>query len=302
MATSIKAGTWGAVWKNKVNYLFLFPAFVMFLIFGIYPFVKTIQLSFFDWDGIAPTMKFIGISNYREVFYDQIWWASVINGLYFTAMALVFMISFSLLLALLVNGGVRGGNIYRVIFYIPPVLSSIVVGFVWKWIFDPTTGILNHALDMMGLEKLARAWLTDPKTVLLAVSLTSIWQGFGYSFLLLLAGLQNIPDEFYEAARVDGANSFKQFRHITLPLLVPVLTLVSILTILGAMQLFAIVVAMTGGGPGYHTEVPALRIYKEAFSFFRFGYASATSIVFGIMLLILSVVQLEVSRRKLKTY
>ena len=177
------------------------------------------------------------------------------------------------------------------------MLSGVVVALIFKWMYEPYGGPLNAALQGLGLGQYAHAWLGDSSTAIWAVSVASIWQGVGYPFLLFLAGLQGVPVELYEAARIDGANAWHQFRHVTVPFLIPVGAIVSILTILGAMQLFNIVMAMTGGGPGYATEVPVLHIYREAFQATHFGYATALSMLFGAILFIVSIVQLQFSRR-----
>ncbi|HBT48875.1 MAG: ABC-type sugar transport system permease component [Caldanaerobacter subterraneus] len=280
------------------NMLFVLPAVAFFITFSIYPLYKTFQLSFFDWNGIAPTMNFVGLQNYITAFSDKVWWKAVYNGFYLAVLALIFMNSLALFLAILVNNDIRGASVYRVIFYIPPILSGIVVGYIWKWIYDPTYGILNAILEYLHLGFLKHAWLSDVKTALLSVAVASIWQGFGGSFIIFLAGLQGIPQELYEAAKVDGASAWEQFRWITLPLLSKTYTIVSILTILGAMQLLTLVLALTNGGPGFETEVPALRIYKEAFSSYRFGYATALSVILGLMLLIISLIQIKLRREE----
>lgn len=280
------------------NMLFVLPAVAFFITFSIYPLYKTFQLSFFDWNGIAPTMNFVGLQNYITAFSDKVWWKAVYNGFYLAVLALIFMNSLALFLAILVNNDIRGASVYRVIFYIPPILSGIVVGYIWKWIYDPTYGILNAILEYLHLGFLKHAWLSDVKTALLSVAVASIWQGFGGSFIIFLAGLQGIPQELYEAAKVDGASAWEQFRWITLPLLSKTYTIVSILTILGAMQLLTLVLALTNGGPGFEAEVPALRIYKEAFSSYRFGYATALSVILGLMLLIISLIQIKLRREE----
>jgi len=288
----------GRVLTQFGNMLFVLPAVAFSIIFSIYPLYKTFQLSFFDWDGITPTMNFVGLENYITAFFDNVWWKSVYNGFYLAVLALIFMNSLALFLAILVNNDIRGAKVYRVIFYIPPILSGIVVGYIWKWIYDPTYGILNTILEYLHLGFLKHAWLSEVATALPCVAIASIWQGFGGSFILFLAGLQGIPQELYEAAKLDGASAWKQFRWITLPLLSRTITIVSILTILGAMQLLTLVLALTNGGPGFETEVPALRIYKEAFSNYRFGYAAALSVILGLILLIISLIQIKLRREE----
>ena len=302
MGTKVKKE--GSVTRIWTAYLFVIPALTIYLLFGLYPFLKTLQYSFFKWDGISPQMTFVGIANYKDIILsNKVWWQSFANAGVVSGIALFFQNSFALLLALFIYKGIKKGHIiYRVLFFLPPMLSLIVVGYIWLWIYDGNYGILNHFLKIIGLENLARAWLARPSSALLSVAVVHCWWGFGYAFMLFLAGLQSIPEQLYEAARVDGANEWKQLIHITLPLLVPVATIISVLTILGTMQIFALIMAMTQGGPGYYTEVPITRIFKQAFTHYHFGYATAMALIFGIILLILSAIQIEISRRKLHYY
>lgn len=280
------------------NFLFVVPALAFFFIFSAYPLYKTFQLSLFKWDGISSVMTFVGLDNYVRAFKDAIWWKSIYNGFYFAIMALVIMNPLALLLAVAVYSEVKGSKIYKVIFYIPPIMSGIVVGYMWKWIYDPNNGILNSFLSLIHLESLHRAWLSDLRTALPAISIAPIWQGFGGSFILFWAGLQDIPQEVYEAAEVDGATGWQKLTRITLPLLKKTYTVITILTILGAMQILGLVIAMTNGGPGFETTVPSLRIYVEAFNNYKFGYASALSVILGIMMLIISLVKIWMDREK----
>ena len=279
------------------NYFFIAPALLFFLTFSLYPFIKVFQLSVTDWDGISPTMSLVWLANFKDLFMDNpVFWSSMKNAFFVTLLALTVQNSLALFLALLCDKDIRGGNIYRVIFYLPPVLSGIVVGLIWNWIYDGNYGLLNHFLAFIGLGDLARSWLSDSHTALAAVSVIHMWKGFGWGFIILLAGLQSIPRELYEAARVDGANSWVVFKSITVPLMIPVFILVSILTILGTMQIYDIIIATTGGGPGYHTEVPMTRILTTMLSTSRFGYASAMGVIFGVTLLVVSLIQIRVSK------
>jgi ABC-type sugar transport system permease subunit len=182
------------------------------------------------------------------------------------------------------------------IFFIPPVLSEVVVGLVWQWILDGNYGLLNGWLANLGLAQWSRNWLSDPQTALTTVAIVHSWKGFGWGFLIFLAGLQTIPRELYEAARVDGANAWASFRNITVPLMIPVTVLVAILTILGTMQAFVLIIAMTDGGPAYHTQVPVLRILAAMRGSSRFGYACAQGISFGVILMAISFIQYRFSK------
>ncbi len=279
------------------NYIFILPAFLLFFTFSLYPFYKVFSLSVTSWDGISPAPVFVGLKNFKDLFTDNpVFWQSMKNAFAITFLALTAQNFLALLLAFFCDRDIRGGDVYRVIFYLPPVLSGIVVGLIWSWIYDGNYGLLNNFLAFIGLGDLSRAWLADSKTALYAVAVIHMWKGFGWGFVILLAGLQSIPRELYEAARVDGADGWVVFRHITVPLMIPVFILVSILTILGTMQIFDIIISTTGGGPGYHTEVPITRIVSTMIGSSQFGYACAMGVVFGIILLAISMVQIRASK------
>ena len=288
-------------------YLFILPALGLFALFSIYPFFLLTATSFLNWDGIYPHNPFegfsvylqhaVGLRNYLEVLTDGVFWTSFGQAGFITLLALTFQNALALLLAIAVNRRLRGAGIYRTIFFLPPILSEIVVGLIWFWIYDGHFGIFNAALRQLGLGAWTRAWLADAKTALIAVAIIHMWKGFGWGFVMFLAGLQTIPEELHEAARVDGASAWRRFWHITWPLLVPVLVVVSILTILGTMQIFALIIATMGGGPGYHTEVPITRIFQSMLGSSRFGYACAQGIVFGLILLTFSLLQMRFQRR-----
>ncbi len=288
---------WGRCRDLATTYLFILPAVILFAIFSLIPFLKVFQLSVFEWDGIAPHMVFVGLANFKNaLFHDTAWRISLKNASYVTLLALTVQNFLALALALIVDRDIKGKNFYRVVFYLPPVLSGIVVGLVWNWIFDGSHGLLNHALSSLGLERYARAWLADPKTALSSIAVIHMWKGFGWGFVILLAGLQAIPRELNEAARVDGAGEWIIFSRLTVPLMLPVFFLVSILTVLGTMQIFDIIVSTTSGGPGYHTEVPITRILAAMVGSSRFGYACALGILFGLILLAVSMVQMRLSK------
>lgn len=279
------------------NYLFVLPAVLIFSIFYIIPFIWVFQLGLYEWDGILPTKIFVGLSNFKEIMVDKIWWDAMLNAGYITLIALTFQNALAFLLAWACDREIRLKNFYRLIFFIPPVLSEVVVGLVWQWILDGNYGLLNHWLTNLGLANLTRNWLSDPKTALTTVAIVHCWKGFGWGFLIFLAGLQTIPRELYEAARVDGANAWDSFKNVTIPLMIPVAISVSILTILGTMQAFVLIIAMTGGGPAYHTQVPVLRILASMRSSSRFGYACAQGITFGVVLIIVSFIQYRFTKK-----
>lgn len=279
---------------NLKNFSFALPAIVIFSIFYIYPFFDIFRLSFHDWNGITPHMRYIGWENFRELMQDQVWWQSMGHAAYITLIALTFQNTLAFALALACDREIRLKKFYRVVFFIPPVLSEIVVGLIWQWILysgmqeGQHIGLLNYWLEKSGLPHLVHNWLSDPKTAMTCIAVVHSWKGFGWGFIMLLAGLQTIDRQLYEAARVDGAGSWKVFLNVTIPMMMPVILVVIILTILGSMQVFVLVLSMVGQGLGYHTEVPVTRILAAMTGTNRFGYACAMGVNFGIVLIMVS--------------
>lgn len=282
------------------NYLFILPAVVIFAAFYIYPFYEIFNLGLHSWNGISSVRQFVGLANYKELLFENpYWWPALRHAAYITLIALTFQNALALVLAMACDRQIKLGNFYRLVFFIPPVLSEVVVALIWKWIFEPYSGLLNYTLSATGLGHLVRAWLAEPQTALTCVAIIHSWKGFGWGFIILLAGLQTIPQQLYEAARVDGASSWQRFRHITAPLMIPVFVLVSILTILGSMQAFVLVLKMTAATPALGTHVPVTQIlyYMRNFQPSRFGFASAQGIVLGLILVTLSFMQMRISKK-----
>ncbi|MFH0918467.1 MAG: sugar ABC transporter permease [Candidatus Omnitrophota bacterium] len=283
------------------NYIFVLPAVTILAIFYIIPFVWVFKLGLFEWDGISFTKVFVGLGNFKEIFFqDAYWWRAMWNASYITLIALTLQNILAFMLAWACDRQIRMKNFYRVIFFIPPVLSEIVVGIIWRFIINDIEGanIINRMLASAGFPNLMRHWLSDPKTVLATVAAVHCWKGFGWGFLIFLAGLQIIPHQLYESARVDGANAWQLLKKITFPLMIPVMVLVAILTVLGSMQAFALILGLVGGEFAGHTSVPVLRILASMRgSSPRFGYACAQSISFGMILVIISFIQYRFSRK-----
>jgi len=282
------------------NYVFVLPAVIIFSIFYVIPFLWVFQLGMFEWDGILPTKIFVGLGNFKEIlFQDTDWWRSIWNAGYITMIALIFQNTLAFLLAWACDREIRMKNFYRVIFFIPPVLSEVVVGMAWRYIINDVDGanIINKMLVSIGLPQLVHSWLNEPKTALTTVALVHCWKGFGWGFLIFLAGLQTIPKELYEAARVDGANAWHSFKNVTIPLMIPVVVLVAILTVLGTMQVFVLIIGLVGGEFAGHTSVPVLRILASMRYSSRFGYACAQGITFGAILVVISFIQYRFSKR-----
>jgi ABC-type sugar transport system permease subunit len=282
------------------NYIFILPAVTIFAVFYVIPFIWVFQLGLFDWDGISFTKVFVGLQNFKEIFFqDRNWWQSMWNASYITLIALTFQNIIAFMLAWACDREMKMKNFYRVIFFIPPVLSEVVVGMVWRFIINDIDGanVINGMLTNLGFPNLVHNWLSDPNTALTTVALVHCWKGFGWGFLIFLAGLQTIPRELYEAARVDGASAWQSFKKITIPLMVPVMVLVAILTVLGTMQVFVLIVSLVGGEFAGHTSVPVLRILASMRGSSRFGYACAQGITFGLVLIMISFIQYRFSKK-----
>src|SRR5215212_428084 len=287
----------GAARRALTGYLFLLPALALMAVFTFYPFIQGVALSFESWDGVGRDAPWVGTANYEKVIGDSIFWISLKNAIMFGLVGYFLGNAVSLGMALAVNRVRRGATIYLIVYYLPGVFSVVVVGMMFAWILQGSVGILNRGLGAVGLEMFKNRWLTDQYTAFPSVSLVYVWYHYPLGFLLFLAGLQGVPRELYEAASIDGAGTWDCFRHITWPQLIPITTIISVLTLLGALQIFGTVIVLTNGGPGYLTEVPTLRIYKEGFVNHRFGVAAAMSVVFGAMLVALSLIQIRIGKR-----
>jgi len=276
------------------SFLFIAPAVVIFSIFYIFPFFYIFKLSLFEWNGISPTMFFVGFENFKELMTDGIWWSSMGHAAYITIIALTFQNALAFALALACDREIRMKNFYRVIFFIPPILSEVVVGFIWRWVLNAQQqggeyfGLLNYFLTKIGFAHLVTNWLSNPDTALTCIAVVHSWKGFGWGFIILLAGLQMIDRQYYEAARVDGASSWKMFVNVTVPMMVPLILVVIILTILGSMQVFILIMSMVGQGLEYEAEVPVTRILTAMTSNKRYGYACSMGVTFGFILIFIS--------------
>jgi ABC-type sugar transport system permease subunit len=293
-------------WKKDyvTSFLFILPAVAIFVIFSIYPFFETFNLAMREWNGISLARPLIWFQNFQDLTADQVWWQSLWHAFYITFFALIFQNALAFSLALACDREIKAKNFYRVVFFIPPVLSEVVVGFVWKWILEGGSqpggqyyGLLNHFLNSIGLQQLVTDWLSNPKTALTCIAVVHSWKGFGWGFIMFLAGLETIDHQLYETAKVDGANAWKTFWHVTVPMMFPVIIVVFILTILGSMQAFVLILSMTNEGPGYHTTVPVTRILKAMVETKQYGYACAMGVTFGAVLIALSLALKKIENR-----
>jgi raffinose/stachyose/melibiose transport system permease protein len=264
----------------------------------IYPFLNTVYLSFTDWNGVAPAKDWTGVSNYARMFADGAALKAFANNVIWVILGTVSPVILGLFEALLVWTGARASLAFRVLFFLPFVLSLVIVGIVWQWIYNPLFGIVNRVLDGVGLEGLSRGWLADPHTALYAVLIAAIWGQTGFCFLILHASLQNVDMSTVEAAMIDGANWFQRARSVIIPQIAPQLTMVTAVTLIGGFSVFDIIYVMTGGGPGNASEVLATYTYKTAFEQNQAGYGSALAMLITVLSLISAFVFVRVRERQ----
>lgn len=263
---------------------FSMGAVVLYSLFMVLPGLMGFYLSFTNWNRYSSEINFVGLQNFALIFSKQNYWHSITNTIIFTLVTIALKTGVALLLALLLTKGLkRFFNFHRVIIYLPAIIPMIVVGIVFRSILHPTTGVLNEFLRALGLQFLAQRWLTNPDIALYSVILVDTWKGVGFIMVILIAGLQVIPTEYYEAAQIDGANGWDEFWKITLPLLMPTLTVITVLNLLYGLKVFDVVWVLTNGGPGYATETVYTMVFKE-FSKGRYGVSTALStLLFVIM-------------------
>lgn len=277
--------------ENGYFYLFLAPWIIGFVAFQIGPILASLGLSFTEWE-IISRPKFIGLENWRRVFQDPLFWQALKVTAIYTAGAVPLGLVASLALALLLNANVRGMALFRTICYLPSVTSGVAVALLWIWIFTPDFGLLNYALRLFGIN--GPRWLFDPNWVLPAFILMSLW-GVGGSMLIYLSGLQSIPTILYEAVEIDGANKWQKLRHVTVPMLTPVIFFNLIMGVIGSLQVFTSSFIMTNGGPGYASLFYVLYLYRCAFQFFRMGYAASLAWILLIVIAALTFVLFRTS-------
>jgi len=276
--------------------VFLFPFMLLFVIFRAGPVLASFALSFSSYDAISPP-TWVGVANYRDILLGteaatRLFWRAVGNTLYFTAGQVSLEMLAGLGLAVLVNSrALRAKLVWRTIYYLPVVTSAVAVSMVWLWIYHPQVGLLNSALQSVGLPKLA--WLSSPDLAMPAIILMAVWQGAGWSMVIYLAGLQSIPDSLYESARIDGASGWQQFAHVTVPLLMPVTLFIVIMSCISALQVFSQVYVMTQGGPLNSTITVTYHIWNNAFRFYRLGYASAMAFLLGVAIVVISILNVK---------
>ncbi len=283
------------------GYLFIIPVLLLFSVFRIYPLIRSFSLGFYQWNILSPIKPFVGLQNYRALSEDAIFVQALKNTVIYTVIVIFVGTVIALFLALLLNRKFKLKETFKLVYFLPVITPMVAVAIVWEWLYQPQFGLFNGILKYLGLP--TQQWLLSKDQALMSVIIFSIWKGVGYNMVIFLAGLQGIPDIYYEAARIDGANSFQRFKGITLPLLMPTTLFVIIMSTISALQVFTQVYVMTQGGPINATMVTVLYIYKVGFDFLRFGYASAIATVLFISILAITILQFKfLGRRAEVTY
>ena len=280
--------------------MFLAPALLLIAVFFFLPVLAALLLSFSDFDiyalGDLDRLRFVGFNNYVQLLQSPLFWTALGNTCYFVLVGGPLSVAVSLGAALLVNARLnRLPGFFRVAFFLPVVTTLVAVAVVWRYLYHPRYGLLNYGLSLLGIEPID--WLGDPDWAMPAIILMAVWKNFGFNMIIFIAGLQNIPVHLYEAARIDGASAWRQFRYITLPLLGPTFLFVVLMTMIGYFQVFAEPYVMTQGGPANRTLSVVLLMYEEGFRWWNMGYASAAAFVLFVLILAGTVLQLKLRQR-----
>lgn len=287
------------VLRNQIGWLFVLPAILLLLIFLIIPFAMSISYSFTDYNILNPdAKKFVGLANYIQTFKDGIFLQSLKNIAQFVVFIIPIQLGLALGLALIVNKKRPFNLFYKIAFFAPVVVSLTVTSVLWLYIVNPDQGLLNSLLKIIHVAP--QPFLTSAKQAMYVIIGISAWQGAGYQMLIFLAGLQDIPESLYEAAELDGASKWKKFLYITLPVLKPTTVMILTTTLISALNLMTQSMVMTQGGPEYSTMTPIYYIYRTGFTDRQLGYASAVSVIYGLIIIVLTVVQRRITNRKEK--
>ncbi|KAF6562462.1 sugar ABC transporter permease [Paenibacillus sp. EKM202P] len=286
------------IYKKYVMLLaFTAPALIFYAIFLLIPTISGMYYSFTDWNGLNPNYNYIGLGNFVESLKED---PDFLNSLWFTLKYVLVMIVLqnvlALVLAVLIESRTRSKGFFRTIFFMPNMISTIISAFMWTFVFS---SVLPQIAEKTAIAFLGQSWLGDPKVSFFSIIIVSLWNGVGYMMIIYLAALQGVPQSLKEAAIIDGANAFQTLRSVTLPMITHAITICFFLTLNGAFKVYEVVYGLTGGGPGRSTQVITMNIYEEAFSNnFRYGYASAKSVILFAIVLIFTLIQLRVMKKR----
>ncbi len=272
---------------DVIPYLFILPAVLIYIVFNLGPVLASFIFSFFKWDLLTPTSEFAGLQHYRYILGDARFWNALSHNFIFLGLAVIIPVWIGLLLAVFIYEIRRGRAFFRAALFLPAIFSGVVIAYVWKWIYHPFAGVLNPILEAIGLGILTQSWLGDPKIALYSTFIAYAWATFGYSMVIFLAGLQDIPTDIFDAARVDGVNFWQKLFKIIIPSLYDVFTFVVVLRIFTAMGIFGVVFILTGGGPFYASDVIDVYVFRMIGNF-EMGWATAAAAVNAIIVICLS--------------
>ena len=276
-------------YKKYTPYLFLLPAVAVLIVFFFIPFFQTFGLSFFDYSSSIYNPTFNGIDNYIKLFKEPIFYKVMFNTFLYLVIAVPFLVTFPLFLAILINQEIRGITLYKILLYLPVIVSIVVAAIAFKWLYAGQ-GILNYILTLFHLEPIG--WLVDTKWALFSVAIVTIWKGIGYYMMIYLASLMSVPQDLYEACDIDGANFLTKHLTVTIPHIMPTIALVSTISTISAMKVFAEIYVMTKGGPLNSTKTIVYYIYERAFENLDLGYASALAVVLLIVVMVFSLINI----------
>lgn len=279
--------------------LFIVPALFFYLVFMVIPIFRTVQFSFYSWDGASPVMDFVGLDNYARMAGDPLFWRSLVHNLFWIVSTIVLPVGAGLILAVMLSSHlVKRKVVFRVTYFMPAVLSLVAVGIVWNWIYHPDFGVVNAFFRMLGLDSFAKPWLGNENTVLPALIVAGSWTYYGFCMVVFLAAIQGIDRSYYEVARIEGANVLQTFFRITVPLLRNTITLLVLNSLIGSFKVFDIIFLMTKGGPFHSSDVIATYMYTQAFQMNDIGYGSAISIALAILIAGCSIVYIRFAERQ----
>jgi putative chitobiose transport system permease protein len=277
-------------YKFWTPYLFLIPAGIILLFFFFIPFFESFLLSFQSYRNDIYNPQWVGLENYTALFKAPMFWKTMLNTFIYLICAVPVLVILPIIIAVAVNKKLRGVAVYRTIIYIPVIVSTVVAGIAWKWLYA-SNGLLNYLISLFHISPVG--WLTDPHTAIYSVIAVTIWKGLGYYMVIYMAALTSVPKELYEAADIDGADTFKKHLAVTIPHLKPTIALVSIISSISAMKVFVEIYVMTNGGPMNASKTIVYYIYQRAFENLDLGYASAAGIVLLVLVMILSVINMK---------
>jgi multiple sugar transport system permease protein len=286
--------------KQWSAYLFLAPVLITFTIFTVFAVGYAFYLSFHQWNILEPAKPYVGLDNYARLFDDARFGQSIVNTAYYTAASVPLTMGIGLAIALLLNNQIRARGLFRTLFYLPVITPLVIAAIIWKWVYNGEYGLLNYYLLQIGLIDEPLLWLSDKNLAMPAVILTSVWKGVGFAMVVYLAGLQAIPEEYYDAAKIDGAGGWRRLKDITVPLLSTTTLFLGVISVLGSFQVFTQIFVMTNGGPLRRTTTIVYHIYETAFRNFDMGYASAMAFALFAMMFVFTLFQMRFMSREVE--